>query len=51
VIIDKLNILREGTKLGYDPDRDRRADAYHLDGEGIVVLPKAEGSRRAEARI
>jgi glucose-1-phosphate adenylyltransferase len=42
VIVDKFNVLQEGTEIGFDPDRDRRAGTYHLDGTGIVVIPKAE---------
>jgi ADP-glucose pyrophosphorylase len=42
VIIDKFNVLREGTSVGFDPDQDRRAGAWHLAGEGIVVIPKAQ---------
>ena len=42
VIIDKFNVLQEGTVIGFDPDRDRRVDVYHLDGDGIVVIPKAQ---------
>jgi glucose-1-phosphate adenylyltransferase len=42
VIVDKFNVLQEGTKIGFDPERDRRAGTYHLDGTGIVVIPKAE---------
>jgi glucose-1-phosphate adenylyltransferase len=42
VIIDKFNVLEEGTEIGFDPERDRRAGAYHHGGEGIVVIPKAE---------
>ncbi|MDH4161603.1 MAG: glucose-1-phosphate adenylyltransferase [Nitrospirota bacterium] len=41
VIIDKFNVLPEGTEIGFDRDRDRRAGVYHLDGENIVVLSKA----------
>jgi glucose-1-phosphate adenylyltransferase len=42
VIVDKFNVLQEGTEIGFDPERDRRAGTYHLDGTGIVVIPKAE---------
>jgi len=48
VIIDKFNVLQEGTTIGFDPERDRRAGKYHVDGNGIVVVPKAE---RTLARI
>jgi glucose-1-phosphate adenylyltransferase len=44
VIVDKFNVLEEGISIGYDPERDRLAGAgaYHVDGGGIVVIPKAE---------
>jgi glucose-1-phosphate adenylyltransferase len=42
VIIDKFNVLAGGTEIGFDPERDRRAGAYHLGEEGIVVIPKAQ---------
>ena len=42
VIIDKFNVLQEGTVIGLDLERDRRLGAYHVDGNGIVVVPKAE---------
>jgi glucose-1-phosphate adenylyltransferase len=41
VIIDKFNVLPAGTMIGFDREQDRRAGAYHVDGEGIVVLSKA----------
>jgi len=41
VIIDKFNVLQEGTEIGFDAERDRRIGTYHVDGNGIVVVPKA----------
>jgi glucose-1-phosphate adenylyltransferase len=41
VIIDKFNVLQEGTEIGFDEDRDRRAGVYHPESGGIVVIPKA----------
>lgn len=46
VIIDKFNVLPEGSSIGFDPDRDKRAGAYQLADEGIVVIPKADRQRR-----
>jgi glucose-1-phosphate adenylyltransferase len=42
VIVDKFNVIAEGTSIGFDAEADRRAGAYHFDGSGIVVVPKAE---------
>jgi glucose-1-phosphate adenylyltransferase len=40
VIVDKFNVIAEGTSIGFDAETDRHA--YHFDGSGIVVVPKAE---------
>jgi hypothetical protein len=42
VIVDKFNVIAEGTSIGFDAEADRRAGAYHFDGSGIVVVPEAE---------
>jgi glucose-1-phosphate adenylyltransferase len=42
VIVDKFNVIAEGTSIGFDAEADRRTGAYHFDGSGIVVVPKAE---------
>lgn len=46
VIIDKFNVLPEGTQIGIDPERDRRTGNYHHAAGGIVVVPKAERDPR-----
>jgi glucose-1-phosphate adenylyltransferase len=40
-IVDRYNVLRAGTHLGYDPEQDRAR--FHLDSSGIVVV--AQGQR------
>jgi len=47
VIIDKFNVLQEGTEIGFDPERDRRAGIYHYADDGIVVIPKAQRDLRS----
>jgi glucose-1-phosphate adenylyltransferase len=42
VIVDKFNVIAEGTSIGFDAEADWRAGTYHFDGSGIVVVPKAE---------
>ena len=42
-IIDKSNVIPQGTEIGYDPEQDRQR--YHVSEGGIVVL------RRGERRI
>jgi len=44
-IVDKFNVLPEGAEIGFDAARDRALGTYHLDGEGIVVIPKAVRER------
>jgi glucose-1-phosphate adenylyltransferase len=46
VIIDKFNVLKEGTEIGFDPKQDRRKGLHHHGTEGIVVIPKAERDLR-----
>lgn len=41
-IVDKYNIISEGTSIGMDIDADRRTGKYRVHASGIVVLPKAE---------
>lgn len=41
VILDKFNEIPEGTSIGFDAGADRAAGKYHIDGSGIVVVPKA----------
>jgi glucose-1-phosphate adenylyltransferase len=37
VIVDRFNVLKEGTTIGFDPSSDR--ENYHIDeGSGIVVV-------------
>ena len=43
LIVDKLNIIEEGTELGFDPKQDRFR--CHMDPSGIAVLPK-EGFKK-----
>jgi len=46
VIADKFNVIAAGSSIGSDLERDRWEDRYHLEDNGIVVVPKAERSRR-----
>src|SRR3989454_3487250 len=41
-IIDRFNIIPAGAEIGHDPAADRRS--YHVDGSGLVVVPR--GGRR-----
>jgi glucose-1-phosphate adenylyltransferase len=38
VIVDKLNMIEEGEKFGFEPDKDRFR--CHIDSSGIAVIPK-----------
>ncbi len=38
VIVDKLNMIQEGEKFGFEPDKDRFR--CHIDVSGIAVIPK-----------
>ncbi len=40
VIIDKFNLLPAGSTIGFDLERERQIDGWHVDGEGIVVIRK-----------
>jgi glucose-1-phosphate adenylyltransferase len=42
VIVDKFNVIPDGSSIGFDLERDRREKRYHVDGNGIVVVQKAE---------
>jgi glucose-1-phosphate adenylyltransferase len=42
VIVDKFNVIAEGSSIGFNVERDRPAGTRHIDGNGIVVIPKAE---------
>lgn len=38
VIVDKVNIVKEGEEIGFDPERDHLC--CHIDPSGIAILPK-----------
>lgn len=38
VIVDKHNIVKEGEKIGFDPDRDHLY--CHIDPSGIAIVPR-----------
>lgn len=38
VIVDKSNMIEEGEKFGFEPDKDRFR--CHIDSSGIAVIPK-----------
>jgi glucose-1-phosphate adenylyltransferase len=38
VIVDKLNMIQEGEKFGFEPDKDRFR--CHIDSSGIAIIPK-----------
>jgi glucose-1-phosphate adenylyltransferase len=44
VIVDKLNVIDEGEKIGFEPDKDRFR--CHIDTSGIAIIPKAGKMRR-----
>ena len=40
VIVDKLNVIRDGDQIGFDPDKDRFR--CHIDQtSGVVIIPRA----------
>ena len=47
VIVDKLNIIPEGERLGFEPDKDRFK--CHIDSSGIALLPKGGKASRRRA--
>ena len=42
VIIDKFNILQEGTEIGFDQERDREKGFHRTVADGVIVIPKAQ---------
>ncbi|NOX21137.1 MAG: glucose-1-phosphate adenylyltransferase [Nitrospirae bacterium] len=38
IIVDKMNVIKEGTKIGFDPDDERFG--LHIDKSGIRVIPR-----------
>jgi glucose-1-phosphate adenylyltransferase len=45
VIVDKLNVIDEGEKIGFEPDEDRFR--CHIDTSGIAIIPKGGKVRRS----
>jgi glucose-1-phosphate adenylyltransferase len=45
LIVDKHNIVKEGERIGFDPDADRLC--AHIDSSGIAILPR--GGRPARS--
>jgi glucose-1-phosphate adenylyltransferase len=39
VIIDKHNVIEEGARIGFDPDKDRFR--CHIDASGIAIIPRS----------
>jgi glucose-1-phosphate adenylyltransferase len=48
VIVDKLNVIEEGEKIGFDPDKDRFR--CHVDASGIGIIPRS-GKLRKSSRL
>ena len=44
VIVDKLNVIDEGERIGFEPDKDRFR--CHIDSSGIALIPKGGKVRR-----
>ena len=44
VIVDKLNVIDEGERIGFEPDKDRFR--CHIDASGIALIPKGGKVRR-----
>ena len=44
VIVDKLNVIDEGERIGFGPDKDRFR--CHIDSSGIALIPKGGKVRR-----
>ena len=38
VIVDKHNTVKEGERIGFNPDADRLSS--HIDASGIAILPR-----------
>jgi len=45
VIVDKLNVIEEGEKIGFDPEKDRFR--CHVDASGIRIIPRSGKLRKA----
>jgi len=45
VIVDKLNVIDENEKIGFEPDEDRFR--CHIDTSGIAIVPKGGKLRRS----
>jgi glucose-1-phosphate adenylyltransferase len=45
VIVDKLNVIDEGEKIGFEPDKDRFR--CHIDSSGIALIPKGGKVRKS----
>ncbi len=44
VIVDKLNVIDEGEKIGFEPDKDRFR--CHIDSSGIAIIPRSGKIRK-----
>lgn len=44
VIVDKLNVIDEGEKIGFEPDKDRFR--CHVDSSGIAIIPRGGKIRK-----
>jgi glucose-1-phosphate adenylyltransferase len=44
VIVDKLNVIDEGERIGFEPDKDRFR--CHIDSSGIALVPKGGKLRK-----
>jgi glucose-1-phosphate adenylyltransferase len=49
VIVDKANMIEEGEKFGFEPDKDRFR--CHIDTSGIAVIPKRGRPIKASKRL
>ncbi len=49
VIVDKLNVIDEGEKIGFEPDKDRFR--CHIDTSGIAIIPRGGKMRRSTAVV
>jgi glucose-1-phosphate adenylyltransferase len=45
VIVDKMNVIDEGEKIGFEPDKDRFR--CHIDISGIGIIPRGGKMRRS----
>ena len=45
VIVDKLNVIDEGEKIGFEPDKD--CFRCHIDSSGIAIIPRGGKLKRA----